>query len=94
MAKSAIDWKNDGQQVNTDKLSKPLAALYGKYKDASAVASKLRTDFEASFVQAAREAKMITPEQTFAFGYRFGRMVVVATGKNQPKAKETTGLVL
>lgn len=95
MPKSAIDWKNDAQQVDTDNLSKPLAALYAKYKAASVSASTIRKEFETSFIQAAREAKLLTAEQTFAFGYRFGKMVVVATGKDAPKSdKATKGIKL
>lgn len=94
MAKSTLDWKNDGRQVNTDELSKPLAALYGTYKDFSSKASEARKAFEAAFIAKAREAKMLTADQTFAFGYKFGRMTVVATGVDAPKAKATTGIKL
>ncbi len=94
MAKSTLDWKNDGRPVNTDELSPALAKLYGAYKDLSGKASEARKAFELSFITKAREAGMLTKDQTFAFGYKFGRMTVVATGTEAPKAKATTGIKL
>lgn len=93
MTKSAIDWKN-AQQVDTDNLSKPLAGAYAQFKAASATASDLRKKFEATFTQAARDAKLLTDDQVFAFGYRFGKMVVAVTGKDAPKAAATKGIKL
>lgn len=91
---SKLDWKNEGKQVDTANLSAPLAKAYGAYKALSVKTSEARKDFEAAFIGAAREAKMLTPEQTFAFGYKFGRMTVVVTELDKPKTVKAGGFKL
>lgn len=93
MAKSALDWKANGQEVDTDGLSTALAKLYGVYKAASDEARGKRADFEKAFTKAARDAKMLTDKQVFAFGYRFGKLTVCVADAEAPK-KATKGIKL
>jgi hypothetical protein len=93
MAKSALDWKSNGQEVDTDGLSPALAKSYAAYKTASGVTRLAREGFEKAFTQAAREAKMLTADQVFAFGYKFGRLTVCVADAVAPK-KATKGIKL
>jgi hypothetical protein len=94
MAKNTLDWKNDGQDVDTDNLTPTLKGLYDKFKSQSAEARASREAFENAFVLAGRAAKFIKADQTLAFGHNFGKCRVVVVPLEAPKAKATKGIKL
>lgn len=49
--------------------------------------AEAKASFEAEFIKTAREADMLRPEDSLAFGYRFGRLAVaIVRADTKPKA--------
>ena len=94
MAKNQLDWKADGQDVDTDNLSPALKKSYDTFKAVSAEARKAREAFETAFIDAGRKANFLKEGQTLAFGHNFGKCRVVVVPLEAPKAKATKGIKL
>jgi hypothetical protein len=102
MAKSAIDWKNDGQPVDISKLSPKLAKLWAAYISARKKASAAykanlgttKTDFQTAFIDAAREQKLITGDEILAFADRYGDDNLIVAVAKKGRAAKTGGIVL
>ena len=64
----------------------PLKAL-GALRKAQKAASEAKATFEAAFIKASQEAKIVKPEESLMFSYRFGKLSVAkATEAAKPKA--------
>lgn len=86
MAKRAIDWKNEGIELDPASFSATLKKSYEAYVAARQSAAALRTKFEQDF---ANEVPPSTGME-YLFGHNFGKLTVVettATAKGGPSKK-------
>jgi hypothetical protein len=65
---------------------KKLAAL----RKAQKAATEAKVAFEEEFIKATRVAEMIKPEESLAFGYRFGKLAVAKTTAGDRKTAAST----
>jgi hypothetical protein len=79
-ASEKANWLN----VELTDLNEKSRKLYDAYKAAAGKTAEIRKDFEASFLE---QAKTVLPEgMTLAFGYKFGKLSVLAVPADKPKA--------
>jgi hypothetical protein len=67
----------------------PIKALVALRK-AQKAASEAKATFEAAFIKASQEAKIIQGEESLAFGYRFGKLAVAKVEAGDKKVKVST----
>ena len=79
-----LDWRN----VDADSLPIGLKALYDDLKSAQRLAAQSREAFETAFTEMVK----LPPTQSYAFGYRFGKLAIAVTdaAPAKPKAKSNT----
>ena len=65
---------------------KALVAL----RKAQKAATEAKATFEAAFIKASQEAKIIQGEESLAFGYRFGKLAVAKVEAGDKKVKVST----
>ena len=76
--------------VDTDSLPAGVKSKYSALQKAQEAVRKAKEDFEGSFVQAARKAEHIGNADSFAFGYRFGRLAIAKVDTTQAKKSTTS----
>jgi predicted extracellular nuclease len=76
--------------VDTDSLPATVKSKYAALQKAQEAARKAKEDFEGSFVQAARKAEHIGNTDSFAFGYRFGRLAIAKVDTTTENKKAST----
>lgn len=76
--------------VDTDSLPSTVKSKYAALQKAQEAVKKARDDFEGSFVQAARKAEHIGNTDSFAFGYRFGRLAIAKVDTTEAKKSTST----
>jgi hypothetical protein len=72
----------------TSMKGEPLKALAALRK-AQKASSEAKAVFEAAFIKASRDAEIIKPEESLAFGYKFGRLAVAKTTAGDRKVAST-----
>jgi hypothetical protein len=79
-----LNWFN----VDETSLKGEVLKNLGTLRKAQKAAADAKAEFEASFIKATRVAEMIKPDESLAFGYRFGKLAVakVSAADNKPKA--------
>ena len=82
-AKTDLAW----QDVDTESFTGPLKKAYEAKKAQDAVSRSKRETFESAVIESARAKNVLTASQTFAFGYRFGKLTVAVTDLKKAKAK-------
>jgi hypothetical protein len=73
----------------TSMKGEPLKALAALRK-AQKASSEAKAVFEAAFIKASRDAEIIKPEESLAFGYKFGKLAVAKTTAGDRKAATTS----
>lgn len=76
--------------VDVDSLPTSVKSKYNALQKAQDALKKAKEDFEGSFVQAARKAEHIGNTDSFAFGYRFGRLAIAKVDTTQAKKSTTS----
>ena len=89
-AKTELAW----QDVDTDSFTGPLKKAYEAKKAQDAVSRSKREAFESAVIESARAKNVLTASQTFAFGYRFGKLTVAVTELKKAKAKTAAAAAL
>lgn len=79
--KSDLAWLS----VDLESLPADLQRKFSAYRKAETEAVNAKRTFEAAFIAAARKGKKVGNGETFAFGYRFGRLAI-AVVEDQPAA--------
>jgi hypothetical protein len=82
------------QDVDTDSFTGPLKKAYEAKKAQDAVSRAKREAFEGAVIESARAKNVLTASQTFAFGYRFGKLTVAVTDLKKAKAKTAAAVAL
>jgi hypothetical protein len=77
-----LNWFSVDETSLKGEVVKKLAAL----RKAQKAATEAKTAFEEEFIKATRVAEMIKPEESLAFGYRFGKLAVAKTTAGDRKA--------
>jgi hypothetical protein len=75
MEKSELNWFSVDETTLKGDVVKKLVAL----RKANKAAQEAKVAFEEEFIKATRVADMIKPEESLAFGYRFGKLAVAKT---------------
>jgi hypothetical protein len=75
MEKSELNWFSVDETTLKGDVVKKLVAL----RKANKAAAEAKAAFEEEFIKATRVADMIKPEESLAFGYRFGKLAVAKT---------------
>lgn len=83
---SELNWIS----VDTDSLPTSVKSKYAALQKAQEALKNAREDFEGSFVQAARKAEHIGNTDSFAFGYRFGRLAIAKVDTTAETKKSST----
>lgn len=60
------------------------------YRKSSKTTAEAKADFEAEFIKATRVAEMIKPNESLAFGHRFGKLAVAKVEIGDKKVKAST----
>ena len=81
-----LSWFSVDETSLKGEVVKKLAAL----RKAQKAATEAKAAFEEEFIKAARAAEMIKPEESLAFGYRFGKLAVAKTTAGDRKAATTS----
>lgn len=81
-----LNWFSVDETSLKGEVVKKLAAL----RKAQKAATEAKTAFEEEFIKATRVAEMIKPEESLAFGYRFGKLAVAKTTAGDRKAATTS----
>jgi hypothetical protein len=83
---SELNWIS----VDTDSLPAAVKQKFTALQKAQEAAKHAKEDFEAQFVSAARKAEHIGNTDSFAFGYRFGRLAIAKVDANTETKKAST----
>ena len=62
----------------------------GALRKAQKAATEAKAAFEESFIADTRKADLIKPEESLAFGYRFGKLAVAKTTAGERKSAAST----
>jgi hypothetical protein len=62
----------------------------GALRKAQKASTEAKTAFEESFIADTRKADLIKPEESLAFGYRFGKLAVAKTTAGDRKTAAST----
>jgi hypothetical protein len=62
----------------------------GALRKAQKASSEAKAAFEESFIKDTRKAEMIKPEESLAFGYRFGKLAVAKTTAGTKKVSASS----
>ena len=62
----------------------------GALRKAQKAATEAKAAFEESFIADTRKADLIKPEESLAFGYRFGKLAVAKTTAGDRKTAAST----
>jgi hypothetical protein len=62
--------------VNVESLPADLQRKFAAHRKAADEAQNAKRAFEAAFITAARKGKKVGASESFAFGYRFGKLAV------------------
>ena len=62
----------------------------GALRKAQKAATEAKAAFEESFIADTRKADLIKPEESMAFGYRFGKLAVAKVEAGDKKVKAST----
>jgi hypothetical protein len=81
-----LNWFSVDETSLKGEVVKKLAAL----RKAQKAATEAKTAFEEEFIKATRVAEMIKPEESLAFGYRFGKLAVAKTTAGDRKSAAST----
>jgi hypothetical protein len=81
MEKSELNWFSVDETTLKGDVVKKLVAL----RKANKAAQEAKAAFEEEFIKATRVADMIKPEESLAFGYRFGKLAVAKTSAADKK---------
>jgi hypothetical protein len=81
-----LNWFSVDETSLKGEVVKKLAAL----RKAQKAATEAKAAFEEEFIKATRVAEMIKPEESLAFGYRFGKLAVAKTTAGDRKAATTS----
>lgn len=79
--KSDLVWLS----VDLESLPADLQRKFSAYRKAADEAQNAKRAFEAAFIAAARKGKKVGNSETFAFGYKFGRLAI-AVVEDKPEA--------
>lgn len=79
----ALSWFNVDETTLKGETMKRLGAL----RKAQKAAAESKAAFEESFIADTRKADLIKPEESLAFGYRFGKLAVAKTTAGERKVK-------
>jgi hypothetical protein len=80
-----LNWFNVDETTLKGETMKRLGAL----RKAQKAAAEAKAAFEESFIKDTRIAEMIKPEESLAFGYRFGKLAVAKTTAADRKVATT-----
>tara|TARA_R110000868_G_scaffold148947_3_gene371174 strand:+ start:61 stop:342 length:282 start_codon:yes stop_codon:yes gene_type:complete len=81
-----LNWFPVDESTLKGEVAKKLVAL----RKAQKASSEAKVAFEAEFIKATRVAEMIKPEESLAFGYRFGKLAVAKTAVGDRKTAAST----
>jgi hypothetical protein len=81
-----LNWFSVDETSLKGEVVKKLAAL----RKAQKAATEAKAAFEEEFIKATRVAEMIKPEESLAFGYRFGKLAVAKTTAGDRKSAAST----
>jgi hypothetical protein len=81
-----LNWFAVDETSLKGEVVKKLAAL----RKAQKAATEAKAAFEEEFIKATRVAEMIKPEESLAFGYRFGKLAVAKTTAGERKSAAST----
>lgn len=73
----------------TTMKGEPLKHL-GALRKAQKASSEAKASFEAAFILASQEAKIIQGNESLAFGYRFGKLAVAKVTAGEKMVKAST----
>lgn len=82
------------QDVDTESFTGPLKKAYEAKKAQDAISRTKREAFEDAVIASARAKGVLADGQTFAFGYRFGKLTVAVTDLKKAKAKNAAATAL
>jgi hypothetical protein len=80
-----LAWFGVDETTLKGEVVKKLVAL----RKAQKASSEAKTAFEEEFIKATRVAEMIKPDESLAFGYRFGKLAVAKTTAADRKSTST-----
>ena len=81
-----LNWFSVDETTLKGEVVKKLVAL----RKAQKASAEAKADFEAEFIKATRVAEMIKPDESLAFGYRFGKLAVAKTTAGERKSAAST----
>jgi hypothetical protein len=76
--------------VDETSLKSETMKRLGALRKAQKASSEAKTAFEESFIADTRKADLIKPEESLAFGYRFGKLAVAKTTAGDRKVSTTS----
>jgi hypothetical protein len=71
--------------VDLESLPADLQRKFSAHRKAADEAQNAKRAFEAAFIAAARKGKKVGASESFAFGYRFGKLAI-AVVEDKPEA--------
>ena len=80
-----LNWFGVDETTLKGEVVKKLVAL----RKAQKASAEAKVAFEEEFIKATRVAEMIKPEESLAFGYRFGKLAVAKTTAGDRKSTST-----
>ena len=81
-----LNWFGVDETTLKGEVVKKLVAL----RKAQKAAAEAKVQFEEEFIKATRVAEMIKPDESLAFGYRFGKLAVAKVEAGDKKVKAST----
>lgn len=81
-----LNWFSVDETTLKGEVVKKLVAL----RKAQKASAEAKAAFEEEFIKATRVAEMIKPDESLAFGYRFGKLAVAKTTAGERKSAAST----
>jgi hypothetical protein len=72
--------------VDLESLPADLQRKFSAHRKAADEAQNAKRAFEAAFIAAARKGKKVGASESFAFGYRFGKLAIAVVEDNPETA--------
>lgn len=81
-----LNWFSVDETTMKGEVAKKLVVL----RKAQKASTEAKAAFEAEFIKASQEAKIIQGDESLAFGYRFGKLAVAKVTAGEKMAKAST----